>query len=280
MTRPTSAKYRHAILSAFGLAFAIVVDWGTSSDLDFNVIYLLPAIYAAWVGGKRLGYTIAAVSMLSIASYNIVRRHESPESGVFLTSVLSRVVIISIVVYLTAYSAKLQLETMDRTRRDPLTGLSNRIVLMERLALECDRRRRSENSFVFAYMDLDGFKAVNDTLGHDEGDQVLITVAETLRANIRPSDVVARLGGDEFCLLLSDTDHAAGLVSLERMQASVCQAMEAHGWAVTMSIGMVEAGTTGAIIPKEIIARADALMLDAKQAGKNRVVSVISRVTS
>ena len=106
-------------------------------------------------------------------------------------------------------------------------------------------------------------------------------MAETLRDHIRPSDVVVRAGGDEFCPLLSDTDHAAGVgVSLGRLQASVCQAMEAHGWAVTMSIGMVDAGTAGAITPKEIIARADALLLDAKQAGKNRVVSPIPGVTS
>jgi diguanylate cyclase (GGDEF)-like protein len=238
----------------------------------------MAAIYAAWVGGKRLGYIIAAVSMLSIASYNIVRRHESPESGIFLTGVISRVAVISTVVYLTAYIAKLQRETMDRARRDPLTGLSNRIVLMERLALECDRRRRSKNSFVFAYMDLDGFKAVNDTLGHDEEDQVRISVAETLRANIRPSDLAARLGGDEFCLLLSDTA-AAGLVSLERMQAGVCQAMEAHGWAVTMSIGMVDAGTTGAITPKEIIAR-QRPGGGRQTGGEDRVVSTTPRATS
>ena len=85
---------------------------------------------------------------------------------------------------------------------DPLTGLANRAMLMDRLHQAVASARRRRESFVVAFIDLDGFKAVNDTLGHECGDQLLQTIAQRLSGCVRASDTVARLGGDEFVILL------------------------------------------------------------------------------
>ena len=87
---------------------------------------------------------------------------------------------------------------------DPLTGLANRALFYEQLALGLTRARRSQKILAVLYLDLDGFKYVNDTLGHAAGDKLLTSVAGRLKSCVRESDVVSRMGGDEFVVLLSD----------------------------------------------------------------------------
>src|SRR5206468_8577488 len=104
-----------------------------------------------------------------------------------------------------------QTDVTDRRAYDSLTGLPNRALFVERVGYAASRaRRRSEHRFALLFIDLDGFKAVNDTLGHPAGDQVLIGVARRLEACVRPGDVVARLGGDEYAVLLERIDQPDG----------------------------------------------------------------------
>ena len=106
---------------------------------------------------------------------------------------------------------------------DPLTGLANRRVLLERLDRALEARRERERSAALLLLDLDGFKLVNDTLGHDAGDKLLIEVARRLEGAVRKSDLVARLGGDEFAVLV----HGVGSVSqLERVARRILSAFQ------------------------------------------------------
>ena len=100
-----------------------------------------------------------------------------------------------------------------RALHDPLTGLANRDLLMDRLSHALSRSARSGLSTVVLFCDLDHFKAVNDELGHEAGDLVLVTVADRLRQVVRPSDTVARLGGDEFVVVVE------GLVGWDEQRA-------------------------------------------------------------
>jgi diguanylate cyclase (GGDEF)-like protein/PAS domain S-box-containing protein len=153
------------------------------------------------------------------------------------------------------------------SRQDPLTGLPNRRAFMETSEIEKERSRRYHHCFNIAYIDLDGFKNINDTLGHTVGDQVLIQVASTLRSSLRSTDAVARLGGDEFAILLTETDAASAEKVLRKLHELLRAAMKSNGWNVDFSIGLASY-----LCPPEdidtIIRTADGLMYSVKAKGK------------
>ncbi len=154
---------------------------------------------------------------------------------------------------------------------DALTGLPNRALLKDRLGQAIAAARRGGTAVWVAFLDLDRFKLINDSLGHGAGDALLTTIAARLRGLLRESDTVARLGGDEFVLVLTET--AGSKLSrdvLQRVTEAVAQPLNTHGHELlaTCSIGVAvfpddgdEAGT--------LIERADITMYRAKQAGRN-----------
>jgi diguanylate cyclase len=115
-------------------------------------------------------------------------------------------------------------ETLEATRieslTDPLTGLSNRTLLIDRLEQALAKREGDRGSVAVLYFDVDRFKAINDSLGHEGGDRLLVEVAERLRGALRPSDTVARFGGDEFVLIARDLPGEAAAVSVARRVAA------------------------------------------------------------
>ena len=155
-------------------------------------------------------------------------------------------------------------------RQDPLTGLANRRAFLETSEEEKERSRRYHHCFNIAYIDLDGFKKINDTLGHAVGDQVLRQVAETLRSNLRSTDAVARLGGDEFALLLVETDAPSAEKVLRKLHDLLRAAMKANGWSVDFSIGLASYLCPPASIDN-IIRTADGLMYSVKAKGKGNL---------
>ena len=156
---------------------------------------------------------------------------------------------------------------------DSLTGLANRILLLERLKLAIDEAVRNQTLGALAFLDLDNFKHINDKLGHDSGDAVLREIAERLRANVREHDTVARFGGDEFVLLINEQpSHAHVADLLERIRRSVSTPMLINGHEIVpgASIGV-------SIFPHDgdnvdyVMRAADAAMYHAKSLGKNNV---------
>ena len=122
-------------------------------------------------------------------------------------------------------------------RIDPLTTVPNRRAFYEALDKERVRSLRYHRPFTIAYVDIDNFKKVNDTLGHAVGDDLLLQVAASLSSNLRLSDYVGRLGGDEFAILLPETDATAAKVVLRKLRLRLLEEMKAHSWQVTFSIG-------------------------------------------
>jgi diguanylate cyclase (GGDEF)-like protein len=119
-----------------------------------------------------------------------------------------------------------------------------------------------------AYIDLDNFKTVNDTYGHLIGDSLLRLVADTIRNNIRTTDVLARLGGDEFVVLLPETDFEQSEIVINKVQTQLLDEMKKNNWPVTFSIGAVTFLTPPESVD-EMIKKADNLMYSAKKNGKN-----------
>ena len=163
---------------------------------------------------------------------------------------------------------------MNRVHRlsmtDALTGLLNRSALMDALDKAIARLNRHGEGFALLYLDLDGFKQVNDSEGHATGDEVLRELAAVLWDNLRREDMAARLGGDEFAVLLTGREPDAAIVA-ERLQRMLEAAMRAKGWAVTASIGAVSFHNA----PENVdaaLSLVDSLMYGAKAAGRNRVL--------
>lgn len=161
-------------------------------------------------------------------------------------------------------------------RHDGLTGLPNRAQFLERVEMMLGRlRRRPDRRFAVIFLDLDGFKRVNDTLGHAAGDELLVEVAARLTGCLRPQDAVARFGGDEFALLLDESGGAVKVESVaERIQREVQRpvSIEGQGMArVAASMGVVVAHA-GYETAEAILADADAAMYGAKAGGKARHV--------
>ncbi|HEY8332145.1 MAG TPA: EAL domain-containing protein [Pseudomonas sp.] len=154
---------------------------------------------------------------------------------------------------------------------DVLTGLPNRSLLEDRLLQGCQIARRYSRELAVMLIDLDGFKPINDTLGHAVGDKVLVEVAQRMGAQIRPGDTLARLGGDEFVVLLPDLAHGEDvLLVAERLIRSISRPyrlneLELHVTAsigITLSDGEIEQ-------PMKLIQQADLAMYQAKQHGRN-----------
>ncbi|WP_348734145.1 diguanylate cyclase [Rheinheimera texasensis] len=156
---------------------------------------------------------------------------------------------------------------------DPLTGLANRNAMYQQLSQAMARAKRQGSSLALLYLDLDGFKTVNDQFGHLAGDKVLFEVSERLRDAVRETDLICRIGGDEFLLICEGLTQGAILVQLtERLLQHVQQPFY-HGTAqirlgVSIGVAISSAGETAA---EALIDAADRAMYDAKAAGKNCV---------
>lgn len=177
-----------------------------------------------------------------------------------------------------AQDVTLRKEAEDRVRfmahHDLLTGLPNRALFMDHLDQAILQANEGSSSFALVFLDLDNFKWVNDTLGHQAGDQLLSVVSSRLSACVRASDTVARLGGDEFVILLSnpplDVDQLTSLV--ERVRKSVAAPVEiaGHTFNVTTSQGVARFPSEGKS-RDELLAKADAVMYESKKKGRNTV---------
>lgn len=156
---------------------------------------------------------------------------------------------------------------------DSLTGVLNRYALLDRLQAALNRLWRDSSYVAVLFADLDGFKHLNDTLGHRAGDQMLVSVSERLRAVMRPHDTVARLGGDEFVMVCQDLA-SPGQASVigERIRAALRApfVLEGREYGVTVSIGITTT-TDPEARAEDLLRRADLAMYRAKDAGRNRV---------
>ncbi len=164
-------------------------------------------------------------------------------------------------------------DTHDRATVDRLTGVANRQSLLAALFAEAERASRYGRPLSVAFVDIDHFKAVNDTYGHAVGDIVLRGVAQAIAANLRTSDMIGRYGGEEFMLILTETNIEEGATLTEKLRTLVQRqrfAIEGAGdIAVTISIGI--AGGSGSQLRMDTLVRdADAAMYSAKSLGRNQ----------
>ena len=167
-------------------------------------------------------------------------------------------------------------ELEHRALHDSVTGLANRALLRDRIERALARRARDGSDVAVLFCDLDGFKLVNDTIGHDAGDEVLRIAAARFLRSVRPGDTLARIGGDEFAVLIeSDADLSVEAAAIaNRLLGAMAQPVGVRGtpMVVTASIGIAVASRGGQRTPDELLRDADTAMYSAKASGRNRAV--------
>ncbi len=159
-------------------------------------------------------------------------------------------------------------ELLDRARSDALTGVANHRTFYESLTAEVRRAGRYGRDLALVLVDLDGFKELNDTHGHPEGDQVLVQFADRLTEMVRGGELVARLGGDEFAIVLPESDDVAALGLAERVRRCVLEEPLA-GHPMTISAGVCDAAQAGGD-PEQLVRLADRALYWAKSNGRNQ----------
>jgi diguanylate cyclase (GGDEF)-like protein len=166
----------------------------------------------------------------------------------------------------------IQQEMARQARSDPLTGLLNRRAFLEELERHIDRLDREDAPGTLLFADLDDFKPVNDRLGHDVGDQVLLRTATMLRNTVRPTDLIARLGGDEFALWLNGADHMTAAERADHLCQTVPRELreiigeDGPGTGISIGIATREVGSNEPI--DSLMRRADMAMYEVKRAGR------------
>jgi diguanylate cyclase (GGDEF)-like protein len=256
------------ILGVFLIALVSAGDYLTHTRyvLEFSPFYLVPISFFSWFIGKRSGIALAVMS----AAVGLgIRLSYSPGIIPYWNA------LVWFLLYVSSTMMVVQLKRLYEHERqlshiDPLTKIANRRALFEAAAQAKSFSDRQNVPLSIAYLDVDGFKQLNDRHGHGTGDRILALTAASVRKALRPTDVVARVGGDEFTVLLSDTDRETAAQVINRVRLELARAMEESGWQVTFSIGIATfLPPLGSVA--EMIKSADKAMYAAKRMGKNRI---------
>lgn len=246
-----------------------VVDYVTGTEVRVLPLYFAPVAFAAWYFGRLGGLAASGLGALAWLVANAAGGQTYSLPVIWYVNTGVQFVAFGVVAMLIAELRRSEAYQASLARVDPLTGLLNRRALYEIGARVTSRCRRVGTPVAVAYVDLDHFKAVNDSAGHEAGDRLLKEVADRLLSAVRPTDLVARLGGDEFVLLLPELKPDDAATALERVRTAVTAVLAPSGAPITASIG-----AAGFANPPDhlegMIARADEVLYRAKGDGRNR----------
>ncbi len=261
-----------AVVTAGLLLVALLggADYLSGPEMSFSIFYLFPIYLVSWYAGRRPGVVVSVASGLSWYLAERLNGHLYStaffpywNTGVRLGFFLISNHLISELRGRLMFEAELAMT-------DPLTKIANRRGFYRALDAELARLYRTNRPFTVAYLDVDGFKAINDRLGHHVGDELLRITAETIQSQIRKLDTAGRLGGDEFILLLPETGHEASNELLIRLKTSLTHQMRLRDWPVSFSIGAATFIDPPESID-EILRQVDQLLYTAKTDGKDTI---------
>ncbi len=260
-----------ALLVGYSLILAIgVLDYATGYELSLSLLYLVPVSLVAWTTGRWPGLAGALLSAAVWVSADLLAGQKYSSPFYIFWHAGTRAAILSTTALLFSALRRSIEHEKSLARIDHLTGAANARSFLEILRSEIDRSRRYKRPFTLAYIDLDNFKAVNDSQGHNTGDLLLQTVVSVMRSHARSTDIVARLGGDEFALLLPEADERAAQPAIGKLRESLLLEMGRRGWPVTVSIGALTVADPKLGVD-ELLKQVDDLMYSSKVRGKNTV---------
>ena len=265
---------RGPLQGVLALAFAgaiVYLTGGFQSPFTFTFPLIVGA--GALLVAPRIALILAILATAAYLGAGLAV-DRTPETGP-LVQMLVNLTGLYLLAYIGASVGREQRRARDAAIRmstvDALTGLYNRTFFFSALEREIARGDRSGRAFCLVMLDLDDLKSVNDRFGHVAGDQVLRSVADTIRGGVRKIDVAARYGGDEFVALLPETDPTGGWVLAEKIRLTVAeQGMPGIDPAPTVSVGVVSYPADGRSADALLVS-ADRAMYASKRGGKNRV---------
>lgn len=277
-----SRAWAVTVIEVLAHAIVAVMVIGWDSGFHLYILLVIPVGVVSAIRPLPLKMATVVAVAFTYMALDILTRHSSPPrelpmvvlDGLHYFNVLGAMLIL---VFLAGYyyylniQAEAALHKMAST--DPLTGLRNRRAVHEVIRQEECRVRRTSEPLAFALCDIDHFKSVNDTHGHDAGDEVLKAVSKALSDSVREMDVVARWGGEEFLVVMPNTPVPGSELVAERLRNRV-ETLELHvnGKALRVSITMGVALLCDGETSEQAIARADRALYDGKHAGRNRVM--------
>ncbi|HKA57885.1 MAG TPA: GGDEF domain-containing protein [Gemmatimonadales bacterium] len=253
----------------------MLVYWANSATpptARLGILYVIPVLLVTWTDGLIWGVVFGVAS---VALRETVAIDQMPGDTSLAWRMGNAAAYVAVLVVAMAGLRNLrrsQAQLAQLVIQDPLTNVLNARAFADRLGEELDRNRRYPRPLALLYMDLDNFKIINDTHGHQTGDAVLRLVADATRSSVRHSDIVGRLGGDEFAVLMPETDAHLADAAAKRLVAGLRNVFKGTP-NVTASIGVVSCAATDASTD-DLLRRADQAMYDAKKMGKDRVVQV------
>jgi diguanylate cyclase len=273
--RPLFPKETLGIRKVFGLAVMMAavaavayLERSLGRDLDLRLLYFLIVLCGAILLPRLLALAVAAgVAIVSVGVSGI-------EGTSLVINGLTHLLMYGYAALLTNNWEQERRRLMRMSRVDELTGLHNLRALQEQLPTWLGPAARTGRRMAVLMMDVDGFKTVNDRLGHGVGNDLLKELANLLRFAVRVGDEPFRFGGDEFVLLLSDADGAGAQVVAQRIQdiyRSMGQTLRGTDVEVSFSIGIAVFPEDGSL-PETLLRRADEALLKAKRTGPAKIL--------
>jgi diguanylate cyclase (GGDEF)-like protein len=253
-----------------GLLAVGALDYFTGSDVHVVSLYFIPLALA----GRRLGRTGAAISSLLSTIIWLAMLYANgvryPHSYIWLVNFLTQGAGFLTLAMLVALLSETLRKEQANSRTDPLTGLRNRLAFFEQAGMALSLCNRNARPVALAYIDLDNFKNVNDTLGHARGDALLQKCGAIIAESLRATDIASRIGGDEFVVFLPETSAENAVALMERVLRTLETCADFQRADVTATIGIVAqvAARSGL---EQLLQSADAQMYSAKKDGKNRI---------
>lgn len=271
----TSPALRRALRLTGYVALTLLVYWANTATppaARLGVLYVIPVLLVTWTDGVLWGivFGLASIGMREVVAWDQMPADTPMGWRIGNGAAYVAVVAVAMAGLQTLRRSQAQLARL--VIQDQLTNVLNARAFADRLTQELDRNRRYPRPLALMYMDLDNFKVINDTHGHQTGDAVLRLVADAMRSSVRQTDVVGRLGGDEFAVLMPETDAQLADAAAKRLVAGLRTVFKGTP-NVTASIGVVSCTATEASTD-DLLRRADQAMYDAKKMGKDRVVQV------
>ena len=253
------------------LVVCALFDHLTGTEISFSIAYVIPVALSAWYAGAFAGVLMAFVASLVWLEVDYASSPVYSHALIPLWNSLVRLLFFLIITALLLQVRSLLGRLQGLAETDNLTGLANSRSFYARLELERERALRYLHPFTIAYLDLDNFKQVNDTWGHETGDRVLKTIASSLTDTLRKTDLVARLGGDEFAILLAESGPAESGEALHKLHDRLLAKMTEYGWPVGGSLGAIVCIPPLRLSAQNLVHQADELMYLVKRSGKNRI---------